>query len=288
MLPPPPAGEALRHDLIVNNPTKFMQILLGIESNKSTCCIKIMSPKYKSRSALLIFGGGILECVYSNKKIKVQLFGEEAYGHVLRDVCHPDNSFQAYMLNQDIALATASVFHGETFNSTSSVTVEEHLESAYLWLKKTGKPGCITITDQSTGPVAFTYVVNGVVVGIYSYNHGWVSNDYETALQYAVQTNRPLIAASMLLDNNIEEVMSRTISASGFRSCEKSTQTEGKDKLNLPYHQLFLNQKRIEKTYMPTKFIPKAKVTIEQVKRHLADINPTLDASWAMHFLNPG
>src|SRR5580693_1581666 len=120
-------GPALRdtQDIPVSDQTKFRQMLLSIEANQSSCCIKITSPKHKSRGAVLVFRGRVVGCMYGNKRLERQLFGQEAYSCVLADISHQSNVIDAYLLSEDLVLAAASLFNGEIFNADSVHSPEE-------------------------------------------------------------------------------------------------------------------------------------------------------------------
>jgi hypothetical protein len=59
------------------------QLLLAIEANKSTGCIKIISNKRKSRGALLVFQGRLLGAIYGSTTVQGTLFYEEAFSRLL-------------------------------------------------------------------------------------------------------------------------------------------------------------------------------------------------------------
>ena len=100
-------------DIALNDQSKFRQLLLSVEGNQSSCCIKVTSPRNKSRAALLVFRGRAIGCIYGNKRLERQLFGQEAYGCILADIAHQNNTIDAYLLSEDLVLAAASLFNGE-------------------------------------------------------------------------------------------------------------------------------------------------------------------------------
>jgi hypothetical protein len=283
LMPKPPAGQMLRHEFEIKDPTKFKQFLLSIESDKKTCCIKVSAPKYKSRSALLIFRGRILECIYGNKKLDQPLFGREAYERSLADIWHRDNIFEAYLLTEEISLAVGSMFHGQVLQDNLNIANEGTFETAYTWVSSSGRPGCVLINDANNLAVAAAYIFNGKIVGLYSEIDGWVSNNYETALRYITKTQQPRICASMLNDNSVEEVLSRTFSPSGIDE-DFDKRKEGVSEFQLPYQKEILSIKPVDPIQTPilNKFLPRNKVGIQRVKRQFGYINPTMEGDWAM------
>lgn len=211
-------GPALRdtQDIPVSDQSKFRQLLLSIEANQSSCCIKIISPKHKSRGAVLVFRGRIVGCIYGNKRLDRQLFGQEAYGCILADISHQSSAVDAYLLGEDLVLAAASLFNGDVFNASANSSGEDIFESAHRGLIHSGMPGCIVIKAPEGLPVAIIYIFGGKIIGIFSSKEGWVSTSYEKALQYVQQTPGAKVSASMLGARNIDEVINLSFSLSGL------------------------------------------------------------------------
>jgi hypothetical protein len=211
-------GPALRdaQEITVSDQSKFRQLLLSIEANQSSCCIKIVSPKHKSRGAVLIFRGRVVGCIYGNKRLERQLFGQEAYSCVLADISHQSNAMEAYLLSEDLVLSAASLFNGDVFNADNSHSAEEIFESAHRGLVHSGMPGCIVVKSGEEVPAAIIYIFGGKIIGIFSSKEGWVSTSYEKALQYVHQTHGAKVSASMLAARDIDEVFKLSFSLSGL------------------------------------------------------------------------
>ncbi len=220
-------GPALRdtQDIPVSDQTKFRQMLLSIEANQSSCCIKITSPKHKSRGAVLVFRGRIVGCIYGNKRLEHQLFGQEAYSCILADVNHQNNAIDAYLLSEDLVLSAASLFNGEVFNAAANNNPEQVFETAHRGLVHSGMPGCIVIKSAESVPVAIIYLFGGKIIGVFSHKDGWVSNSYEKAWQYLTQSPGAKVSASMLAARNIEEVLKLSFSLSGLDNCRQEGNT---------------------------------------------------------------
>lgn len=253
-------GPALKEtqEIQIGDQGKYRQLLLSIEANQSTCCLRITSPKHKSRSAILIFRGRALACIYGSKRFGQQLFGEQAYEHILVDMSHRDNVLDAYILSEDLVLAAASLFHGEVFNARIGASAEEVFEAAHNCLVHASKPGCIVINDQDNLPVAIVYIFGGKVVGIFSHRDGWVSTNYETAARYISQTRNAKVFASMLSARNTQEVQELTFSLSGLGD-RPSNDWSGLSKFELG-SPIFVNiQPKVKKPLLAVevnKFVP--------------------------------
>jgi hypothetical protein len=220
-------GPALRETQAIplSDQSRYRQLLLSLEANQSSCCLRISSPRNKSRAAVLIFRGRVLGCIYGSRKFGDQLFSEEAYQHILGDITERDNFIDAYILNEEIVLAAGSLFHGEVFNVDLAAKAEDIFEAAYHSVVQSAMPGCIVVNDGNNLPVCIVYIFGGRIVGIFSHVDGWLNNKYETGLKYVLKTRGAKVSASTLAASNTQEVHDITFSLSGLadRSAEQWT-----------------------------------------------------------------
>jgi hypothetical protein len=203
-------------DIPISDQSKFRQLLLSIEANQSSCCIKITSPRNKSRAAVLVFRGRCIGCIYGNKRLEQQKFGQEAYGCILADISHQNNTIDAYLLSEDLVLAAASLFNGDVYTSKGNQTPEEVFESAHRGLVHSGMPGSIVVKQPDGLPAVIVYIFGGQIVGVFSHKEGWVSTSYEKAWHYLTSTHAARVSASMLAARNIDEVFALSFSLSGI------------------------------------------------------------------------
>ena len=72
-----------------------------------------ISPRKKSRSAILIFRGRVVGCLYGRKDIGFQIMQQDAQMHAMAELATPGNVLDAYQLPEDLVLAAAALFHGQ-------------------------------------------------------------------------------------------------------------------------------------------------------------------------------
>jgi hypothetical protein len=195
---------------------RYHEMLVSIEGKQSTCCLRIISPRRRSRAAILIFRGRVLGCIYGNKSLGQQLMGHEAHRHAMNDLAFPDNIIDAYDLAEELVLATASMFHGVVLEPSSEFNNEERFEWCIQALLDSDNAGCVVISTQDNLSVCMVYTYRGKIVGVYSYRDGWVSSSYEAGLKYVLETVNSGISASMLPLTSAEEIMQLTFSLSGL------------------------------------------------------------------------
>lgn len=189
---------------------KYHQLLISIEARQSTCCLRIMSSSKRSRAAIMIFRGRVLGCIYGSKGIKGQLFGEEAYEHALSDLSSPDIVIDAYVLSDELMLASAALFHGDVLEVHPDAKSQQVFNTAVDGLSRSKSPGCVVISTCDNLAVCMLYFFGGRMIGLYSFQDGWVEASYASAQRYMLQTPDPMVSASALAAPNVDEVMRLT------------------------------------------------------------------------------
>ncbi len=196
---------------------RYQQLLISIEGKQSTCCIKVVSPKRKSRSAILVFRGRVLGCVYGRKDLDTQILGADAFQPFIDDLSLQDSLVDTYILPEDLALAAASLFHGEVFHQPANLSAGETFEYVHRNLSCTGMPGCVVIKRLGSDEVlAFVYMFGGKVAGVFTFADGWLKNTYEQASDLVYQNVTALVSASKLNACNVQEVFELSFGLTGI------------------------------------------------------------------------
>ena len=204
------------HDVNQSNGLKHQQLLVSLEGNHQTCCLRVISPFHKSRAAIMVFRGRVIGCLYGNKRLGHQLFGTEALERAVADLGHPESLLDAYMLPEDLVLAAGALFHGNSLMFAPDLNAEQIFESSCESLMRSNMPGCIVVNNHQDMAVCMVYIFGGHIVGVYSFSDGWVETSYESGLKYITQNRGGKVMASMLPCHNVEEVMQLSISLTGL------------------------------------------------------------------------
>jgi hypothetical protein len=214
------------HEVNKSNGLKHQQLLVSIEGNHQTCCLRVISPFHKSRAAIMVFRGRVIGCLYGNKRLGHQLFGADALERAVADLGHPDSILDAYMLPEDLVLAAGALFHGNSLMFSPDLTAEQVFEASCENLMRSNMPGCIVVNNHQDMAVCMVYIFGGHIVGVYSFTEGWVETSFESGLKYVSQNRGGKVMASMLPCHNVDEVMQLSISLSGLAD-RSSNQFEG-------------------------------------------------------------
>lgn len=217
LVPAPRGDEALR-EVAESRKLRYQQLLISIEGRKRTCCIKVYSPKRKSRSALLTFRGRVLGCIYGRKELESQLIGYDAFEQFQEDIAVDQSIVDTYILPEDLALAAGSLFHGEVYHQPARSKALDTFQFVFKNLVTSQMPGCIVLKRMGTDEVeSFIYMFGGQVVGIFSFADGWLENSYQQALTLVEEGSvSTIVSASKLNACNVEEVYDLTFSLTGI------------------------------------------------------------------------
>src|SRR5277367_3870347 len=64
------------HEIAQTSSIRYHHLLISIEGNQRTCCLKVVSSRKKSRGALLIFRGRVLGSLYGRKNMTQQVMDQ--------------------------------------------------------------------------------------------------------------------------------------------------------------------------------------------------------------------
>ena len=172
-------------------------------------------------------------CIYGAKNLGRQLMGEEAHLRAMSDMALPDNTVDAHMLDEEVVLAAASLFHGSVLQPPEIAQVQEIYEWCIEAAITSDLAACVVISDAAHVPVCMTYLMKGKIVGVYSFKDGWVSSTYESGLKYVLETPGVNVSASVLDSCTDEEAVSLTFSLTGLADRDDQQWSGGNTTLEL-------------------------------------------------------
>ncbi len=186
----PLAASGTTHEIAHTSTVRFHQLLISLEGNERTGCLRIVSRKRKSRSAILIYKGRVVGCLYGAKQMDYQCLQQDAHKFALADLASPGNVLDAYELPEELVLAAASLFHGDVLNIDTNGTPHEMFEQALRSIAELKMPGCIVVNTGGDEMVCMIYLHEGRIIGVFSARDGWAKPTYEVAVGYLKNANR--------------------------------------------------------------------------------------------------
>lgn len=195
---------------------RYQKVLVALEGKGSTCCLKVTSPKRRSRGAVLVFRGRVLGSIYGRKDLGRQILGEDAYQEFVKDLSDPESIVDTYILPEKIALSASSLFHGSIYTQPDSVSPMDAFDKVYSDLKANEMPGCIVAKRCGTDDLlCLIYMFGGEIVGVFTFTEGWLEETYESARELFV-SQAISVSASRLDATNVHQVRQLTFSLAGL------------------------------------------------------------------------
>jgi hypothetical protein len=212
LFPQPKDRKPERIDLSAN--VNYQQFLVGLEGGEETTCVRLISPSRKVRAAMLILRGRVLGCIYG-KDNEGQILGPDGYQRMLAEMLAGDVIVDAYKIDDKMAIAASSMFHGEPFSAPSTMKPTEIFHFALNHLLETKMPGTIIISEHDATKAA-VYTFKGKIHGLFSFQDGWLEPTVEQAENVLQNSVNVSVVASKLLCANIMELKQFTFSMTGL------------------------------------------------------------------------
>ena len=170
----PDTHQKAMHEIRDTIALRFHHLLVSLEGSEKTGCLKITSPARHSRSAILLYRGRVVGCIYGQKNMRGQYLAEDAHKCALSDLAAPGNLLDAYELPEEIVLASASLFYGETLDVSFAPNASQAFDHAVNSLLRCGLPGTVIINNEDNQTVCIAYIASSKVVGLFSAHEGWL------------------------------------------------------------------------------------------------------------------
>ena len=214
LIPLPLTAEG--HELANTKTVKYHHLLVTIEGNQRTCCLKIISPKKKARAALLIFRGRVVGCLYGKRAMDFHYFNKDAHQRALTDLATPGNVLDAYQLPEDLVLAAAALFHGQVLDFSRLHQPKQILDAAIQQITAFGLPGCVVVSTPSSEMVCMVYIAGGRILGVYSSVDGWVEPTHQAAARYLNSLSDAQVVGSILAIRSVDDIARVGFSLTGL------------------------------------------------------------------------
>lgn len=186
------------HEIAYTSSLRFHELLVSLEGHERTGCLRVVSPKRKSRSAILIYKGRVVGCVYGSKRIAGHVLQQDALKHIYADLAAPGNVLDAYELPEQLVLAAASLFEGQLVQVDRQQKASDMMDQALRTIAETKSPGCAVLSTSDDDMVCVVYLQDGKIIGVFSAKDGWVKPSYEAAIAYASKSERGSVKAAFM------------------------------------------------------------------------------------------
>jgi hypothetical protein len=174
-------------------------LITQLEGGMRTCSVKVTSEEVRSRSALLLYRGRAVGCIYSCKQMPESPATEEALEMMLDDLKLPDTRVSIFDLPESLSLAMSSLFLGYPVEHPSdSQEATAYMEYITSWFQTKGQTACLAIRLPATGAHCFAYFYRGQFVGAFDVEDQIFSKDRDFLRQILEKDKQATIEVSIL------------------------------------------------------------------------------------------
>ncbi len=123
---PPPIGN--NYKIIQTGDKQAKQLVQEWVASELTGCVIASNNAHKTRSALLLYQGKAVGCIYTTKTMPLTQPTEEAIKLVVRDLEFPNSTVKIYPLNENTVLPMSALFLGYPIFRTDDLDAAEYVD----------------------------------------------------------------------------------------------------------------------------------------------------------------
>ncbi len=142
-------------------------LITDLEGGMRSGCLKASCESKLSRSAMLLYRGRCVGCIYSNKQYPECPPQEEALQNTLCDLKNPDTQVKLYDLPESLVLASSALFLGYPLEHKENPDPRDAFDYTLEWLDSKKYTACLTIGLTNRLGHCFVYVYRGLYVGAF-------------------------------------------------------------------------------------------------------------------------
>jgi hypothetical protein len=187
------------------NPNNFVMgdedldwLIIQLEGGMRTGCVKAFSETKKSRSAVLLYRGRAVGCIYGNKTLSEPQPTEPSLQMMLNDLSHPETSVLMYDLPEDVTLAMSALFLGYPVERSDDLDARSYMDYICSWLAQKEQTACLAFNLPSKSATCLAFIHRGRYVGSFYVEDQNYSDDINFVYNLLQQDPQARVEASIL------------------------------------------------------------------------------------------
>lgn len=173
-------------------------LITNLEGGKRTGCVKAVCERRKSRSAMLLYRGRVVGCVYNSISRQETPTTEQSLQCMLDDLEVPEAVVEVYDLPEDVILAMSALFVGYPVQRNDDYDARKYMDYICDWLESKGSTGCLAITLPSFAGTCLGFIYKGQFVGAFDVEGQEFSTDKEFVYELLRKDSKANLEASVL------------------------------------------------------------------------------------------
>jgi hypothetical protein len=142
-------------------------LIIDLEGGMRTGCVKAASESRLSRSAMLLFHGRVVGCIYGCKTLKETQPTKESLDYMLADLALPDTDVKMYDLPEDVTLAMSALFLGYPVQRNDDFDSRTYVDYICNWFEARKQTACLAITLSEKRGTCLGFIYEGNYCGAF-------------------------------------------------------------------------------------------------------------------------
>ncbi len=162
---PPLDRESLKEMKLGDSDLEWL--ITDLEGGMRTGCVKASCESKLSRSAMLLYRGRAVGCIYGFKSMSNTQPTEQSLQNMLSDLEVPDTEVQIYDLPENVTLAMSALFLGYPVQRNDDFDARAYIDYICGWFELKGNTACLAITWPSNATTCLGFVYKGKFCGAF-------------------------------------------------------------------------------------------------------------------------
>lgn len=187
-------GEEMR----IGDEENLEWLITTLEGGMRTGCVKAYCEPRKSRSAVLLYKGRAVGCIYGNKTLPDPQPTEPSLQMMLNDLKEPETDLLVYDLPEEVTLAMSALFLGYPVERTDDLDARSYLDYIGSWLTQKEQTACLAISLPTNGGTCLAFVYRGRYIGCFYVEDQKFEADINVVFDLLTKDPKAQVSASIL------------------------------------------------------------------------------------------
>jgi hypothetical protein len=162
----PPSDPSLI-DTFIMNERSIEWVLTDVEGGMRTGCMRIISKENETRSAVLLYKGRSVGCIFGNKHMGNNVPKELSLSHALKQLEEPQAEINIYPLADNLVLPISALFFGYPVERSDNLETRNYLDYLLDWLSTKEQTACIALSFPAHYATCLIFVHQGKFTGAF-------------------------------------------------------------------------------------------------------------------------
>jgi hypothetical protein len=173
-------------------------LITDLEGGMRTGCVKASSEERKSRSAMLLYRGRVVGCIYGCKTMSDTLPTEQSLAYMIADLELAETAVSIYDLPEEVTLSMSALFLGYPVQRSDDLDARSYMDYLCGWFQDKGQTACLAISLPASAATCLGFVHQGQYVGGFYVEDQQFSRDKNYVYDLIARDSQAGLEASIL------------------------------------------------------------------------------------------